>query len=93
MEDAAIEMFETITKSDNIPIDYTVPDEPQTLPDYIETCRMSLWDHAYVGVYKGSDAFKKSDSFKDFKGSMLAVKRLVYRFVLLFPLSLMLCSL
>jgi hypothetical protein len=81
MEDEATEMFESIIKSDNIPINFSVPVEPQTLTEYIESFRMKLWDHAYSGVFKGTDAFKKSDSFKDFRGSMLAVKRLIYRLI------------
>jgi len=32
-----------------------------------------------VRVFKGVDAFKKLDSFKDFKGYNLVVKRVIYR--------------
>lgn len=35
---------------------------------------MKLWDHAYTGMFKGIDAFKKYDSLKEFRGALLAVK-------------------
>jgi hypothetical protein len=77
-------MFDSITRADNIPINMSVVTEPQTLLEYIEGWRMKLWDHAYTGIFKGNDAFKKSDSFKEFRGSMLAVKRLIYRYQFIF---------
>jgi len=55
-----VEMFKNITENDSIPIGMNVPREPQSLMEYIETWRMKLWDKAYTGVFKGSDAFKKS---------------------------------
>jgi hypothetical protein len=80
VEDEAIELFEWMMRDDSISIDYNVAGEPQSLSEYIETCRMKLWDHAYNTIFKGADAFKKSDSFKDFKGSIQVVRRLLYRY-------------
>ena len=68
-------------KSDNIQVNMDVPTEPMTLPDYIESWRMKLWDHAFPSVFKGPEVFKKSDSFKDYKASDLAVKRVLHRLV------------
>ena len=73
-------MFDNIVQSDNIPINMSVPGEPESLMEYVEGWRMKLWETAYTGVFKGGDTFKKYDNFKDFKGAMLAVKRLIYRF-------------
>ncbi len=74
-------MFDSIIQADNISVDFSVATEPQTLSEYLEGWRMKLWDHAYTGTFKGADAFKKSDSFKDFRGSVLAVKRVIYRYM------------
>ena len=30
---------------------------------------MKVWDTAYIVVFKGADSFKKSDSFRAYKGS------------------------
>jgi len=73
-------MFENITQNDSIPIDMTVPGEPLSLMEYIESWRMKLWDKAYTGVFKESDAFKKSHSFATYRGTNLTVKRLIYRY-------------
>ena len=73
-------MLDSIILSDNLNIDMHIPAEPMSLIDYIESWRMTLWDSAYNGVFKGARSFKNFDSFKDYKGSMLAMKRLLYRY-------------
>ena len=75
-----MEELNTVVLSNNLNIDMHVPVEPMSLIDYIESWRMKLWDSTYSGVFKGAESFKKSNSFKDYKGSMLAVKRLLYRY-------------
>ena len=79
LEESALTLFENICKGDKIPINMDTSAEPRTLQEYLEDWRMKLWDTAYIGIFKGADAFKKSDSFKDFRGSYLAVQRLIYR--------------
>jgi len=80
IRDAAVEMFESIIHEDNIQINMEVADEPQSLPDYIDEWRMKIWENGFLGVFKGADAFKKSNSFRDFKGSTLVVKRTIFRY-------------
>ena len=53
MEEASIEMFDSILRLDNIVVDYAIDSEPQGLTDYLEGWRMKLWDHAYTGMFKG----------------------------------------
>jgi len=79
--DAAVEMFKNIICEDNIQINMEVADEPQSLFEYIDGWRMKIWDHGFLEVFKGADAFKKSDSFRDFKGSTLVVKRTIFRYI------------
>ena len=61
----------------------TVPTEPLSLEAYVEDCRMKLWEHAFLPFFKGTEAFNKTIDFKEFKGSDLVVRRLLYRY---FPL-------
>ena len=75
----AIEMFESIMRQDNIPIYMSSAEEPMSLSDYLESWRMKVWDTAYAAPFKGADSFKKSDSFRAYKGSILYVRRLVFR--------------
>jgi len=79
MEEATIEMFNSITQYDNIPIGMTIFIELQILLEYMEEWCMKLWDQAYTVMFKGADAYKKSDSFKDFWGSLLVVKRVIFK--------------
>jgi hypothetical protein len=58
-----------------------IPTEPKTISQFIESWRVKLWDKAFLMVFKGTDHFKKSDPFKDFKGSDLVVKRVVYKYL------------
>ncbi len=81
IEDLAVELYENIIHKDNITVNMDVPTEPKTIAQFIESWRVKLWDKAFQMVFKGTDHFKKSDSFKDFKGSELVVKRVVYRYV------------
>ena len=79
LEEMAIEMFESIMRQDNIPIDMSSSEEPMSLSEYLESWRMKVWDTAYSAAFKEADSFKKSDSFRAYKGSTLYVRRLVFR--------------
>ena len=72
-------MFESIMRQDNIPIDMSSAEEPMSLSDYLESWCMKVWDSAYAAAFKGADSFKKSDSFRAYKGSTLYVRRFVFR--------------
>ena len=73
-------LFDEIMRQDRIKIDMTLPLEPQSLPAYIEECRMKLWEHAFSSYFRGHESFKKSDDFVAFKGSDLLVRRVLFRY-------------
>ena len=75
-----MELFETIAHKDNVHLNMDVQAEPKTLSQFIEYWRVKIWDKAFVNVFKRAEAFKKSIAFKEFKGSDLVVKRVVYRY-------------
>lgn len=81
-------MFEDIVQQDRIPIDMSVPSEPLALAAYIEECRITLWDHAFVSVFRGHDCFKKIDDFQGYKGTDLVVRRVLFRCLLCLPFML-----
>ena len=72
-------MLESIMQQDNIPIDMSSTEEPIFLLEYLEPWRMKVWDTAYAVVFKDADSFKKSDSFQAYKGSILYVRRLIFK--------------
>jgi hypothetical protein len=75
-------MFEDIVQQDRIPIDMSVSSEPLTLAAYIEECRIALWDHAFVSVFRGHDCFKKTDDFQGYKGADLVVGKVLFKCLL-----------
>ncbi len=79
IEENAVESFEDIVRADNIPITMDSPLDPLPLSAFIEEWRIRLWDHAFVTYFKRHDHFKKSEDFSSFKGSDLAVKRVIFR--------------
>jgi hypothetical protein len=74
-----VESFEDIVRADSIRISMDSPLEPLSLIEFIEEWRIRLWDHAFLSYFKGYDHFKKSEDFSLFKGSDLAVKRVIFR--------------
>lgn len=70
-------------RQDRIPIDMESALEPMSLAEYIEDCRMKLWDCAFISTFKGHDCFKKLDDFVGFKGADLAVRRVLFRYEIL----------
>ncbi len=78
-------MFEDIVQQDRIPINMSLPSEPLTLASYIEECRIALWDHAFISVFRGTDCFKKIDDFQAYKGTDLVLKRVLFRCLLFLP--------
>lgn len=79
ISEQASAIFEEIMRQDRLPIDMSSPLEPMSLTDYIEDCRMKLWEHAFNSTFKGHDCFKKTDDFLGFKGADLAVRRVLFR--------------
>jgi len=88
LEETATEMYDNIIRSDNVAVNMDVPAEPDTLNDYTENWRMKVWDTTYIGMFKGANALKKSENFKDYRSTMLAVHRLIYMYdILRFPIQ------
>ena len=78
MEAAA--SLDDILRQDRIRINMTVPTEPMSLKAYVEDCRMKVFEHAFLSHFRGSDAFNKTNDFKEYKGSELLVRRTVFRY-------------
>jgi len=81
IEEAAVEYFDNIVKKDNLQVNIANPLEPEFLAEYIEGWRRKIWNQAFGPVLKGMNAFKKSDSFTNYDGSELVVKRVLFRYV------------
>ena len=81
VEDATLQYFEDVVKQDGMNIDMKVPQQPETLQEYLEGWRRKIWDQGFLTYLRGANYFKKSDNFAAYEGSQLAVRRVLFRFV------------
>jgi hypothetical protein len=68
-------------RQDRLPINMNIASEPMLLPEYIEDCRMKLWDHAFITYFRGQDSFKNGDDFVGFKETDVVVRRVLFRYI------------
>jgi len=76
-----VEYFDNVVQKDNLEVNMGTPFRPELLADYVEGWRRKIWDQGFGPILKGANAFKKSDSFTTYKGSNLAVKQVLFRYV------------
>jgi len=60
MEDAVVEIYETIIRVDNIPVNMEVPMELQTLAEYLEGWQIKVWDYAYAETSRARMSLRSS---------------------------------
>lgn len=77
-------MYEKTVKDDNITLNQEIDDIPAPIEDYVERWRVRIWDHGFTAMFKGKDAFSKTKAFKETKNTDLAVRRVLYRYDLIF---------
>jgi hypothetical protein len=74
-------MYDDMMRQDRIVVDMTVASEPMSLSEYIEDCRMKLWDNAFSTLFRGHECFKKDQEFQNYKGVDLVVRRVIFRYI------------
>jgi hypothetical protein len=79
LEDGAVDLFSNTVKEDGLLIDMEVPVKPRTLDVYVKGWHNQIWEHGFVGFFKGKDSYSKSKAFQDQRQTDLAVKRVVFR--------------
>jgi hypothetical protein len=72
-------MFEKTVKDDNIALKQGLEVESATIEDYVESWRVSVWEHGFIAMFRGKEAYSKTKAFKDTKFTDLAVRRVLYR--------------
>ena len=82
LEDGVVDLFTNSVKENGLLIDMEVPERPKSLMVYIEGWHHQLWDQAFLGFFKGKDAYTRSKAFQDQKLTDLTVKRAVYRYAI-----------
>jgi hypothetical protein len=82
LEEAVINAFEDICKTENIVINWKAFPEVQEPGDFVESSRILLWDKAFpTFIGKSADKpFDKKSIFAKFPGTAQVVKRVTYRY-------------
>jgi hypothetical protein len=74
-----LEKFEKNVKDDNIILKLDLEVNLATIEDYVECWRIRIWEHGFIAMFCGKDAYSKTKAFKDTKFTDLAIKRILYR--------------
>ena len=79
LEDGAVDLFSNSIKEDGLLVDMEAPKKPRVLSVYIQGWHNQIWEHAFMGFFKGKDSYTRSKAFEDQRQTDLAVKRVVFR--------------
>jgi hypothetical protein len=74
-----LEKFEKTVKDNNITLKLDLEVNPVTIEDYVEYWRVHIWEHGFIAMFRGKEAYSKTKAFKDTKFTNLAIRRVLYR--------------
>jgi hypothetical protein len=79
LQESSLEKFEKTVKDDNISLRMDSEVQPATIDNYVESWRVRIWEHGFIAMFRGKDAFSKTKAFKETKFTDLAVRHVLYR--------------
>jgi hypothetical protein len=82
LEDCADVMYSKTVAEDGLEISTPGDSKPRTVVEYVQAWRNQIWDYGFIGWFRGKEAYSKTRAFQDHRGTDLAVKRVIYRYVL-----------
>jgi hypothetical protein len=53
----------------------------RTVDEYVQAWQIQIWDYAYMGWFKGKEAYTKTRAFEDHRNTDLAVKHVIFKYV------------
>jgi hypothetical protein len=80
LEEFVVDLFSKTVKDDGLEIDIQVVEKSKTINDYIQAWHNQIWEHGFIGFFKGKDSYSKTKAFKDHRFTDLAVKLVVHRY-------------
>ena len=75
-----MDMFSKSMKEGGLAIDMDVAQKPRSISQYIQAWHNQIWEHGFIGFFRGKESYTKTKAFQDQKQKNLAVKRVVYRY-------------
>jgi hypothetical protein len=79
LEEGSIDLYTKTVKEDGLTIDMEVAEKPRTIDAYVQVWHIRVWEHGFIGIFKGKDSHSRTKAFKDQRQTDLAVKRVVFR--------------
>jgi hypothetical protein len=80
LEEGVVDLFSKTIKEDNLEIDMEVVDKPKTIDKYVQVWHNQIWEHGFMGWFKGKDNYTKTKAFLEHRHTDLAVKCVVFRY-------------
>ena len=75
-----MDIFSKSVKDDGLAIDMDVAQKPRSISQYIQAWHNQIWEHRFVGFFRGKESYTKTKAFLDQKQTNLAAKRVMYRY-------------
>ena len=69
-----MDMFSKSMKDDGLAIDMDVAQKPRSISQYIQAWHNQIWEHGFVGFFRGKESYTKTKAFLDQKQTDLAMK-------------------
>jgi hypothetical protein len=88
LEEGAVDLFSKTVKEDNLEIDMEVVDKPKTIDKYVQAWHNQIWDHGFMGWFKGKDSYSKTKAFLEHRHTDLVIKRVVFRYEFISQMTL-----
>jgi hypothetical protein len=88
LEEDAVDLFSKTVKEDGLEIDMEVVDKPKTIDKYVQTWHNQIWDHGFMGWFKGKNSYSKTKAFLEHRRTDLAIKRVVFRYEFISQMAL-----
>jgi hypothetical protein len=80
LEESAVDQFSKTVKEDGLTIDMEVAEKPRTIDVYVQAWYNRIWEHGFIGIFKGKDSYSRTEAFKEQRGTVVVVKRVVFRY-------------
>jgi hypothetical protein len=80
LEEGVANLFSKTVKEDSLEIDMEVVDKPKTIDKYVQAWHNQIWEHGFMGWFKGKDSYSKTKAFVEHRHTDLAVKRVVFMY-------------
>jgi hypothetical protein len=80
LEEGSVDLFSKTVKDNGIEIDMQANESLKTIDRYVQAWRNQIWDHGFMGWFRGVDTYSKSKAFTEHRHMDLAVKRVLFRY-------------